>query len=610
MFRRSLSRALNVPFSGYACALQEGDRVVVVQEHPYWDAKSGVIVRLKTHRPVDGTPTRVAVILPSYDGITRLTAQSPELTDAWVVPVNLLRLHLLAFERILRLGDRVRVVAGAYRHRRAHVIGVEFGTVRLRLLPPPSNLNPIESPAIDLELPMRLVAADFRCGDVVRVIRGPHKGKTGLVVDIHIGGWITLYQTEMHTGKLVLVPQGLRQREDDLLLRAPDPLEPKIDDIELDLQEALTAERLVPFHDDDGTPSPVLPIPTNFVAFERFDHSDVQVQSESEDPWAALEVRRKQRRQEMKDSERWLQGMEVQVVGKHPLKGLRGIILGYRWLTTRPQRHLPADYGQVELQINIDQHTTWNTVSFKSVVELSSHLPLDQAVIVKDTQDILSFQPRPATPRPPPTPRPITPRPPHHPCYEVYGEPPVIEDINGKWLLEPSFVRKRIDILVTDSEGFDFLVRRFSRLAERIRKPQRDVADQIGYLVPLEKPVTEPQIEKDLIAVNINNKRIMLPIAALTPCRTTPGGQPISAVRGRVIIIGPDVVGSQARMGQYAEVIPGQSRWPDLVVMVKFLPERDRWGQVIRVTEKYHIASLCRAHNVPIGPLQATNFDG
>ncbi|KAJ7049363.1 hypothetical protein C8F01DRAFT_1093458 [Mycena amicta] len=507
MFRQSPSRALNVPFTGHACALQEGDRVVVAQDrqNPYWDAESGVIIRLATHE-VGGQLTHMAVLLRSYDGVTALDADSQELKDAWVVPVAQLRLHLLAFQRFVRFGDRDKA--------------------QLRLLPPSSN-STSESPALDLELPLRLVATDFRCGDVVRVIRGPHKGKTGLVIDIHVGGSISFYQTEVQHGKLALVPGAIRQDAHEPLIRAPDPKYPKIDDLELDWKDALGADRLVPFGDDDSNPSPVVRIPTNSIVFERFDHSDVQLSIQADDPWAVLERKQKARRQELKDSERWLIGI---------------------WLTTRadPKHHKP-DYSQLQLQINIDQRTSRDTVLFKSVVEPRSRLPLDQAIIVGDTQESLVLQARAVTPPPSPSPPPMPP-PPQDPCYAVYGEPPVIDEITGGWLLEPSLVKKRIDIKVVDSDGFDELSRRFSRLAQYIRKPQRDLANHIGYLVPLERPLKENQIHKDFIGVMCNNKRTVFPIPALTPCRTMPDGQSISEVLGRVIIIGPDVAGSRTRV--------------------------------------------------------------
>ncbi|KAJ7066076.1 hypothetical protein C8F01DRAFT_1248120 [Mycena amicta] len=573
MFRQSPSRALNVPFTGHACALQEGDRVVVAQDRQnlYWDAESGVIIRLATHE-VGGQLTRMAVLLRSYDGVTALDADSQELKDAWVVPVAQLRLHLLAFQRFVRFGDRVRVVAGAYRNRRAHVIGIAQDKAQLRLLPPSSN-STSESPALDLELPLPL-------------------GKTGLVIDIHVGGSISFYQTEVQHGKLALVPGAIRQDAHEPLIRAPDPKYPKIDNLELDWKDALGADRLVPFGDDDSNPSPVVRIPTNSIVFERFDHSDVQLSIQADDPWAVLERKQKARRQELKDSERWLIGMSVQVVGKHPLKGLRGI----------------PDYSQLQLQINIDQRTSRDTVLFKSVVEPRSRLPLDQAIIVGDTQESLVLQARAVTPPPSPSPPPMPP-PPQDPCYTVYGEPPVIDEITGGWLLEPSLVKKRIDIKVVDSDGFDELSRRFSRLAQYIRKPQRDLANHIGYLVPLERPLKENQIHKDFIGVMCNNKWTVFPIPALTPCRTTPDGQSISDVLGRVIIIGPDIAGSRTRVGQYAEVLPGQTSWPGRVVVVKFATERDRWGQATREKGTYHLVALCRAQNAPIGNLLPTDFN-
>ncbi|KAJ7060646.1 hypothetical protein C8F01DRAFT_1231284 [Mycena amicta] len=614
LFRQSPSRALNVLFIGHACALQEGDRVVVAQEqhNPYWDAESGVIVRLATHE-LGGQLRHIAVLLHSYDGVTDLDAKSSELNDAWVVPVAQLRLHLLAFQRFLRFGDRVRIVAGAYRNRSAHVIGVDAGTVHLHLSTTTSRTTVSgsdESPALNLELPLRLVATDFRCGDVVRVTRGPHKGKTGLVIDIHVGGSISFYQvsrrlhirsqeitvtqTEVQHGKLALVPGAIRQDADEPLIRAPDPKYPKVDDLELDWKDALGADRLVPFRDDDSNPSPVVRIPTNSIVFERFDHSDVQLSIQADDPWTVLERKQKARRQELKDSECWLIGMSVQVVGKHPLKGLRGIVLGYSWLTTRadPKYHKP-DYSQLQLQINIDQRLAFPSIKPLSWAILKNRLSYKLVLLLRRLRLRLPQCRRLLKTR----------------VTRFMENPPVIDEITGGWLLEPSLVKKRIDVKVVDSDGFDELSRRFSWLAQYIRKPQRDLANHIGYLVPLERPLKENQIHKDFIGVMCNNKRTVFPIPALTPCRTTPEGQSISDVQGRVIIIGPDVLGSRTHVGQYAEVLPQQTSWPGRVVVVRFAAERDRWGQATHEKGTYHLVALCRAHNGAIGGLPATDFN-
>ncbi|KAJ7054880.1 hypothetical protein C8F01DRAFT_1088619 [Mycena amicta] len=558
----------------------EGDRVVASQNQHnlYWDAESGVIVRLATHE-VGGKLTRIAVLLRLYDGVTALDADSQELKDAWVVPVAQLHLHVLAFQRFVRFGDRVCVVAGAYRNRHAHVIGIAQDKAQLRLLPPSSN-STSESPALDLELPLRLVATDFRCGDVVWIIQGPHKGKTGLVIDIHVGGSISFYQVSrrlhIRTWEAGAGPWSHSSRRTQTV-NAPDPKYPKIDDLELDWKDALGADQLVPFGDDDSNPSPVIRIPTNSIVFERFDHSDVQLSIQADDLWAVLERKQKARRQELKDSEHWLIGMSVQVVGKHPLKGMCGIVLGYSWLTTRadPKHHKP-DYSQLQLQINIDQRTSRDTVLFKSVVEPRSRLPLDQAIIVGDTQESLVLQARVVTPPPSPSPPPMPP-PPQDACYT------------------PSLVKKRIDVKVVDE-----LSRRFSRLAQEMslqmtseillnpylyswhpwetgtcirgfethgfftRVPVQTSAGMAtrGYLVPLERPLKENQIHKDFIGVMCNNKWTVFPIPALTPCRTMLEGQSISDVQGRVIIIGPNIVGYRTHVGQYAEVLPGQTSWP------------------------------------------------
>ncbi|KAJ7047970.1 hypothetical protein C8F01DRAFT_1271116 [Mycena amicta] len=357
MFCQSPGHELNVPFTGHACTLQEGDHVVLAQDQAYWDAPTGIIVRIRWVSRDDGKLHRMAVILHAYDGVSEVDGDSPELKNGWIAP----------------------------------------------------------------------------CGDLVRIIRGPHKGKTGFVVKVHMGGWATFYQAEQQNGKLALCPEGLLQREEQPLLRTPNPDEMQIDDLELNMEDEAAYEQLAPFSKDNSES-------------EDFRHAGPD---RREDLCGELELKCKKCRREMKDGARWIEGMEVQVVGKHPFKGLRGVVRGYWWLAPGPQARFRANYNEIELHINLDLRRSMETVPYKSVVELS--LPLKQAVYITDAQGFLIFEPRPRPPSPLPPPRPITPHPP--PSFKVYGEPPSIDKIGGHWLLGDKFLQKQIDVQVVDAAG-------------------------------------------------------------------------------------------------------------------------------------------------------------
>jgi hypothetical protein len=189
LFIDSGAPELDVPFKGYACALQEGDRVVV----PAGTSCMVPAYIIRTfERNVNGQRVRFAVLVREYNGTDTIDSMSPFLKDAYIEPVFKLRLHLLSPPRSINVGDRVLVVGGtSARNERGRVVELTAGTV--------SFLDSVEvdDDAIArqniLTVQRQHVRVDFLCGDLVRATRGEHAGRIGFIVAVHSGGYVEFY---------------------------------------------------------------------------------------------------------------------------------------------------------------------------------------------------------------------------------------------------------------------------------------------------------------------------------------------------------------------------------------------------------------------------------
>ncbi|KAF8147019.1 hypothetical protein K438DRAFT_1989987 [Mycena galopus ATCC 62051] len=146
---------------------------------------------------------------------------------------------------------------------------------------------------------------------------------------------------------------------------------------------------------------------------------------------------------------------------------------------------------------------------------------------------------------------------------------PDIGDDNGVWLTRAELVNKRIDVEIVGVKHSKF-----------------------PKLINANEAVQ---------ASTLRTKGIKIRVAPLShKC--------ISEEKGRIILIGPDVHGSWDRVGQYAEVMPGQSDHPE-VVQVRFVKSD---SDAVSPTGLYALKCLCRALNEQLTcgmkPTPATHF--
>lgn len=138
----------------------------------------------------------------------------------------------------------------------------------------------------------------------------------------------------------------------------------------------------------------------------------------------------------------------------------------------------------------------------------------------------------------------------------------------------------------------------------RINKTTYDRADaqKPGFLQPLksEEEIRSKGLERRRVKVKFPlGKDASMPVVTLRPCRTTYDGfhkqtdRCISASKGRVIIIGPDVEGRVDYIGEYAETEPTTEQSSTTIVNVKFATSNDS----NRKRGRYHLQCLCRSTN-------------
>ncbi|KAF8203431.1 hypothetical protein K438DRAFT_1964916 [Mycena galopus ATCC 62051] len=126
---------------------------------------------------------------------------------------------------------------------------------------------------------------------------------------------------------------------------------------------------------------------------------------------------------------------------------------------------------------------------------------------------------------------------------------PDIGDDNGVWLTRAELVNKHIDIEIVGVKHSKFP--KLINASEAVKENTLRIKGIKIQVAPLSHAAT-------------------IPADALKPLRMTPSQKCISEEKGHVILIGPDVHGSWDRVGQYAEVMPGQSDHPE-VVQVRFV---------------------------------------
>ena len=177
-----------------AWALQAGDRVVlridskVVGGHLHSITAGDGGISLATVLPDEPSsqPEMPASNNVPIKDVAKTADPDPERTKSVCVPVDRLRLHLLATPRTLSHGHRILVVAGPHIGTYGHITE----TIGPRTLSIEASVDGLTG---SIFVDRRHVQVCFRLGDAVEVIRGVRKGVTGFIVAMYKGGYVEVY---------------------------------------------------------------------------------------------------------------------------------------------------------------------------------------------------------------------------------------------------------------------------------------------------------------------------------------------------------------------------------------------------------------------------------
>ncbi|KAJ6479060.1 hypothetical protein C8R45DRAFT_1101479 [Mycena sanguinolenta] len=600
LFWASKCHEISVPFMGVTSALQEGDRVVVVNPTTGASEDYGEITAFFERHEEDQCLRMAVVVLPRQDGRTadldpttgRLAVKRIGGIDVngvvSAVHVSELRLHILSPRRVVSVGDRVVVVAGpAYRGQSRRII--TFSTTLTILL---------DSPDLgELEAVLRHVRLDFRLGDMVRVVRGPHKDEIGLIVGLYLGGGIEIYLCDITRMNARIDSQtgGMKLSVESA----------KFNTTEMTAEEAL-----------------VIRLQTCNVVFVHLEGNDL-LQSIERRREADKEVDRARHEWErdVMNTGRFLTDMFVRIVGKHPTKGHFGVIVDYHCTKPAPEgcdrmRRI-AEWGDLRhdvcIHVMVEHSRVADEVELDNVVERFSGLPVLMAVLLKGYHKLMVFE-RPSRPCTPPA----IERSAIHRADLTTAElqssnvlKPAPVDVgtgagktNRKWLAHPQMTWKRIDAQLCDADTLLKLLKT-PNVGNRIGVKAMKMADAEGYVRPFGFAIAEEMAYMQVQELIALGKNVKVPIVALRPLRRTPvdGVRSemccISARQCRVIVIGPDVKGSRGRIGQYAETIPPHSLSSSggIVIRVCFVWEKTKDGADFQPQAEYDLQCLCSALN-------------
>lgn len=165
------------------CALHPGDLVVIntgdtTSRSSTYERKVGYLIDISQESK--GAFAKVQSHTPVVTTNIALSSGTPKV---FYVPIDVVKHHLLTSPRILSIGDRVCVVAGADLGTSGRIIEF-FGDQEVRILLSSANSVNVEK---------RYVRHDWRLGDVVECTRGTYQGVVGFIVDILCGGNVIIY---------------------------------------------------------------------------------------------------------------------------------------------------------------------------------------------------------------------------------------------------------------------------------------------------------------------------------------------------------------------------------------------------------------------------------
>ncbi|KAJ7199262.1 hypothetical protein GGX14DRAFT_573019 [Mycena pura] len=614
LFMASKSEEIQAPFTGISCALQEGDRVLVVDERLRVDGDGGKIVAI--FERLDGSESVRMAVISRPKKLVESTQEHYFAKCCFVQPVSSLRLHILSQRRAVNMGDRVIVVAGsAFRRYSGRIF--DFPT------PASIRFESLEPETLEVDVALRQVRLDFRRGDVVRVVRGEHKDKIGLIVALHLAGDVDIYVCDSARINKCLRPS---------FATAGIKFSPR------DRQACADADE-----DSNADEQATIRVATHDIAFVPLDNSGFQlpgvssewthrsVQSRREAAMALDRVRHKWEL-DLMHTGRFVTGMFVMIIGKHPKKGQFGVIRDYRRLMRGPEGHESLSQHaewedirkDVRILVQVDHSNVVDDLTLENVVERDSGLAVLLALLLQEFRKVNPFEQKPPKPREP-SPAPIvqvsdlTEAEVRDLSKPGTNPRPDIGEITGSWLTHQNLIWKRIDVQVESLE-FLYNLAKQPNVGNRVGPKVIKVASLCGYLRPFGRAVPARETGSFTLQFLARGRDAKVPIVALRPLRTTPvpgqlGMTCISTRQCRVIIIGPDVTGDCSRIGEYAETIPRSPPSSTEIVRVRFAWERSSEGSHHQVHAEYPIECLCHSLNqdtpTPADepPVTRTDFD-
>ncbi|KAJ7192380.1 hypothetical protein GGX14DRAFT_578244 [Mycena pura] len=521
-----------------------------------------------------------------------------------IVPVSDLKRHALALPPVLQLLDRVRVVGGEYRGSTGRIEAIEDDWLTIW-----TSMSSEGSLVVN----WRDINRDFRVGDFVEVVRGLYQGHKGFVISLHAAGILQIFVEEWSEGiencgsQLATVNSAGTPESRHLAIHAAHVNFLLLDDASacfgLELFPVLSLARGIA----SRAPEHLL---RRLVLEER------QVE---ERQWASMWA----------ESGRRYEGIEVQVGFEGPHKGTRGVVVGDHDTAERAARVAAAKaagkkYLAKQIDLTQDARGIIVTVQkeasnerFDMKIERLLHIhtwtPLAQALylppaILKGLRGSRVNNPplRTQTPSPPRdrTPSPPLDRTPSPPAEEMQFPVEVPGEKTGEWLTIPGLAQKRVDVQL---QGLLALSQRNFRPSKTILQ----LEGRTGYLL-LASPVLANTLQStkvDVYAVGRNGTKHPIAPMCIRPLRVH-ASTPITRIKNRVVVIGPDVVGDIKAVGRYGQTEPDVKHDFSPVAVVVRLENK---GQLEGLRGVFPLSSLCLSVNVPIqaahGNFPMTTFD-
>ncbi|KAJ7022836.1 hypothetical protein C8F04DRAFT_1272136 [Mycena alexandri] len=600
-------------FIGLCPALAAGDHVVVVSGE--FEHKMGPLYIWSLREVArEGKRVRMARVAEFNDG---------EKFGRFDVEVCHLKRHILDAFCPIQVHDRVCVVSGVI-HR-----GLSGRVTELS-----DGLVSTTDGEFEFTVDMRHVARDLRRGDVVRVTRGQFTGCIGLILHIGLGGSLEIWDAErsdnsnsenpsdevqaqllpVHSQNVELVDYQMAAysapytRTSEVGARPlaetvsdePDPERERVREQIINL-----GQRLNDYNADDA---PLDDEKTRKEIQDLYMSNIAKLSEKMAIPLTAADVHDiarvsknlglpstvHERDRHLKEAElkfaytgHRFEGIDVKII-RGANKGVHGVVFAdhdsaarVERLAKKRRRGQDRNAKGIILTVRKEASNQRILVPIEDAQHLYSRTAVHKALYLPEA--VLKGK-QPKRQPPPQLVNDVYLQGPLEPVTQVnYPKPdmPLVGEADGTWVRAPEFRHVRIDVRLS---GVQFI----PKVSAKILK----LEGQNGYLLA----VNGVECNGDKIVVRGLGKTavpVSVPPACVKPQRTDDDGKRLNEVQMRVVVVGPDSVGSTAEKGKYGFTVPAFSTAE--LVDVQF-PNRILRG-------RFPYASLCLAKNVAIQSL-------